>query len=306
MENSSTAVPWETRAPAVHGTIIAEAVLSITFVALRLQARRVSFGYLRLDLSDWLTISALLFALAYFIVVAVGTVFGFGRHIETVTDARRLYILSLLSNVFDLLALASLKLSILALYRSIFPSSRFHRAVTALASLVVAWAVANLILGLVLCIPIESLWDKSIPHAHCLAVSVFQLIMISVHIGIELLILFLPIPSVLRLQVSAERKRLIILTFVVGGTGCIVSIARIPVWVLSESADVSWQLVVPALLAATELMVGFLAVSFPVYRPLFKKSAYANDTARDLSVCHLGVMVTDEVELMRPPNISGW
>ncbi|KAI1750469.1 hypothetical protein F4782DRAFT_509179 [Xylaria castorea] len=59
MASSSTPVPSETRAPAIYGTIATEVALSITFVALRLQARRLSFGYLRLDRSDWFTISAL-------------------------------------------------------------------------------------------------------------------------------------------------------------------------------------------------------------------------------------------------------
>ncbi|KAI0856097.1 hypothetical protein F4860DRAFT_494059 [Xylaria cubensis] len=99
MTSSSTPVPSETRAPAIYGTIITEIALSVTFVALRLLARRLSFGYLRLDLSDWFLVSALFFALAFFITVAVGPSFGLGRHIEAVTDIRGFSILALLSNV---------------------------------------------------------------------------------------------------------------------------------------------------------------------------------------------------------------
>ncbi|KAI1744669.1 hypothetical protein F4680DRAFT_443943 [Xylaria scruposa] len=354
MTSSSTPVLSETRAPSIYGTIITEIVLSITFVALRLQARRLSFGYLRLDLSDWLTISGLLFALVHFLTIIVGTTFGLGRHVEAVTDVRGFYILSLVSNAFNPLALGSLKLSILALYRSIFPSTRFHYVITALASLVVAWAVVSLVLGIVYCLPVERLWDNMIPHAHCLPVSAVQFIVVSVHIGIEILILLLPIPSVLKLQASAEKKRLIILTFVVGGVDCIVGIARPPVWVyeLSESVDVTCKfksftaqkliadlrftgkLVAPVLLGATELTVGFLAVSFPIYRPLFKKSAHTDDrnhqlvevggsprachdrfsrprnevtisAVQDFSTRHVGIMATEEIELMRRSNIGG-
>ncbi|KAI1121628.1 hypothetical protein F5Y10DRAFT_288254 [Nemania abortiva] len=328
MASSSTLFLSETRAPAIYGTVATEIILSITFVALRLQARRLSFGSLRLDLSDWFIISALLFSLPYLIVVAVATVFGLGRHVEAVSNLSGLHTLSLLSTIFNLLALASLKLSILALYRSIFPSPRFHRAVTALAVLVVGWAAATLILGFAYNTPIEIRRDDSIPDAA-------QLVVVLAHIVIEILILLLPIPPVLRLQVSVEKKRLIILTFVVGGAGCIVSIARILVWILSESsADVSWQLVPLALLASTELTVGLLAVSFPVYRPLHKKPTYANKSNRqlveivdrpgachdefsrpqhevavsavqDIPAHHIGIMVTDEIELMRRPKIDG-
>ncbi|KAI0854582.1 hypothetical protein F4860DRAFT_520700 [Xylaria cubensis] len=139
----------------------------------------------------------------------------------------------------------------------------------------------------------------------------------------------------MRLQASPERKRLIILTFMVGGAGCLVSIARIPVsLLLPQSTDLSWQLVPNGLLATTELTIGFLAVSFPVYRSLFKKSTQSNDSNRRLveigscpRACHdrfsrpqnevtvsairnfpsryVGIMVTDEIELMRRPNIGG-
>ncbi|KAI0424816.1 hypothetical protein F5Y09DRAFT_347330 [Xylaria sp. FL1042] len=376
MTSSSTSLPSGTRVPIVYGIVITELVLSIAFVALRIQARRLCFGHLRLDLSDWLTISALVspevyqrgrgptvshirggnqvFATAYFITLAVGPVFGLGRHIETITDTRGFYIFSLVSNAFNPLAVGSLKLSILALYRSIFPSVRFHHAVTAIASLVVAWTVAALILGLTYWVPVESLWDPSVLRIHYQPENVIQLVIISVHIGVEILIFFLPVLPVLKLQASAEKKRLILITFAVGGVGCIVSIVRIPVWVLSEDVDLSCTLtsrrrniaeaekpmvntcitgkiVPPALLAATELMVGFLAISFPVYRPLFKKSGHINNSnhrfaeigdrpasrhdrssqfqhgftvpvGRDCSPCHLGITVTDEIELMRYPN----
>ncbi|RYC54164.1 hypothetical protein CHU98_g12043 [Xylaria longipes] len=275
-----------------------------------------------------------LFASTFFIVVVVGTVFGLGSHSSTDTDLRGFVIFLLLANSLHPLAIGSLKLSILALYRSIFPSSRFHLAVTAVASFVVAWVLATFILGLAYCIPIESLWDPTVPRVRCLPLNVIGLATTSIHIGIEIFIFLMPIPSVLKLQVSTEKKRLIILTFVVGGVGCIISIIRIPFWVQSESMDVGWQEVPSALLAATELTVGFLAVSFPTYRPLFTKPARTNGSdhrstklrdssrarhdgfnqsqhevtvsaARDRSARHIGIMVTDEIELLRHSNTGG-
>ncbi|KAI0182499.1 hypothetical protein EV127DRAFT_517739 [Xylaria flabelliformis] len=285
MTSSSTPVLSETRVPAIYGTIITEIALSVTFVTLRLLARRLSFGYLRLDLSDWFSVSALFFALAFFITVAVGPVFGLGRHIEAVTDIRGFAI-------------------------------RFHRVVTALASLVAAWTVTTLILGLVVCIPIESLWDNSVPHAHCLPASDIQLGVVSAHVGIEILILLLPIPSVVRLQASPERKRLIILTFMVGGVGCLVSIARIPVsLLLPQSTDLSWQLIPNGLLATTKLTIGFLAVSFPWRSAFFHAHAMTDLVGLKMRTLfrpsgiflsrYVGITVTDKIEFMRRPNIGG-
>ncbi|KAI1172112.1 hypothetical protein F4777DRAFT_19693 [Nemania sp. FL0916] len=321
------------RVSAIYGTVIAELLLSVAFIALRLQARRLSFGYLRLDLSDWLAILALLCTTTFHIIVGVGTVFGLGRHAVADTDLRGLIVFLLLANAFHPLAVGLLKLSILSLYRSIFPSTRFHRAVTAVASFVVAWTLATFILGLTYCIPIESLWDPAISNAHCLPLNLIGLVTTSVHIVIEVLIFLMPIPSVLKLQTSTEKKRLIILSFVVGGVGCIVSIARVPIWAQAESSDLSWDQVPSGLLAATELTVGLLAISFPTYRPLFRGLGRVSGSARpikfgdspsahhdifsrcqhrvtvsaaqDRSALHNGIVVTDEIELMRHSNPGG-
>ncbi|TRX90961.1 hypothetical protein FHL15_008166 [Xylaria flabelliformis] len=188
--SSFTPVPSEIRAPVIYGTIITEIVPSVAFVALKLRALRLSCygsnytsncGRSSLRLDNVLSFDSV--------------------------------VLALLSNVFNPLALGLLKLSILALYQSVFPSSRFHRVVTAIASLVAAWTVITLILGLGVCIPIESLWNDSVPRAHCLPAGDHQLGVVSAHVGIEILILLLPIPSVVRLQASPEKKRLTILTF---------------------------------------------------------------------------------------------
>lgn len=49
----------ETRVPGVLAGVVAGAVLSVVFVAMRLRSRQLSYGFLRLDLSDYLILAAL-------------------------------------------------------------------------------------------------------------------------------------------------------------------------------------------------------------------------------------------------------
>ncbi|KAH9908271.1 hypothetical protein F4778DRAFT_342341 [Xylariomycetidae sp. FL2044] len=261
----------DTRVPAVFGVVVPCIVLSVFFVALRLEARRLSFGRLRLDLSDWLIVMALVFSLSFYLIIAVSTAYGLGRHITAVPNIRLLVIAELVGDAVHPSAMACLKLSILALYASIFVTPTFRRVLIAVAAVILTWWIITLILGILLCIPVESLWDPTITNAHCISLNTLGLATTSVHIVTDFVILFLPVPLVLKLQTSGKKKRLIIITFLVGGGVCLVSIARIPVWAQPPSNDVGWAQVPNGLLAAAELTIGFLAASAPTYPPLLRR-----------------------------------
>lgn len=60
MPNSFTkAHADETRVPIVLGCVVTCAILCIAFVAMRFLSRQLSRGSMRLDLSDWLLVGAL-------------------------------------------------------------------------------------------------------------------------------------------------------------------------------------------------------------------------------------------------------
>ncbi|KAI1808962.1 hypothetical protein F4811DRAFT_499636 [Daldinia bambusicola] len=320
----------ENRSAGVIAGSVCCIVLSIVSVVMRFYSRKLLSGYLRLDLSDWLIVFALIFSLAFFTNILVGLHYGIARHIVFVEDIRSVVIILLCEDGFHPLSMGFLKCSILALYYSIFPSRNFRRLIWAVAVFVLIWCIITFFMGVLLCIPIEKLWDPTITGGTCISLRELGIATTSVHIFTDLVLLAMPIPLVLRLNASVQKKRLILATFVVGGSVCIVSIARIPIWTLPDDPDISWSQIPSCMVAAAELTVGFLAASFPTYRPLYLKLIRKTKSDRaginpaigvgcvepgqELDGDHhkvfistdgipgrenLGIMVTDDIELVR-------
>lgn len=114
------------------------------------------------------------------------------------------------------MSMGFLKLSILALYGSIFPSRRFHHSLWALGVFTVSWSLMSAIGAICQCIPIESFWDDSI-EGHCIQYGILQLITTICNIIMDFIILFLPIRQVQKLHASKEKKRWIYFSFAMGG-----------------------------------------------------------------------------------------
>lgn len=72
-------------------------------------------------------------------------------------------------------------------------------------------------MGVMLCTPIQKLWDQTITEGSCISLNILGLATTSVHIFTDFVILAMPIPLVLKLNASAEKKRLILLMFAIGG-----------------------------------------------------------------------------------------
>lgn len=114
------------------------------------------------------------------------------------------------------MSIGFLKLSILALYGSIFPSSRFHQSLWALGVFTALWTSMSVIGAICQCVPIESYWDDSI-EGHCIEYAILQLISSVCNITTDFVILFLPIGQIRRLHVSKGKKRWIYLSLAMGG-----------------------------------------------------------------------------------------
>lgn len=118
--------------------------------------------------------------------------------------------------IFYAMSMGFLKLSILALYGSIFPSRQFHYSLWALGIFTVSWSLMSAIGAICQCLPIESFWDDSI-EGHCIQYGILQIIATVCNIITDFIILFLPIRKVQRLHASKMKKRWIYFSFAMGG-----------------------------------------------------------------------------------------
>jgi hypothetical protein len=309
------------------------------FFGLRVWSRRLHHRRYRLELSDWLCLVALVFFIANEVVISLATRYGFGRHIVFITDPRLVQILSLCSENFYAVVLALLKLSVLALYRQLFSSShRFLRVTWGMSFVVASLGIWVILASDLQCIPIQATWDLTV-RGNCINYGLSGLLAYIVNIITDIIILSMPIPLVLKLHVSRQRKWMLIATFATGGSACIVSIVQLRyVPKLGSTADATWDNAPIAIVASVECMIGFLAVSLATYRPLYRHfvlgtsldtegskqstgsgynsnpkslySAHVSATPRSRSETlanpsYRGITATDQVELVHHVNESG-
>lgn len=113
--------------------------------------------------------------------------------------------------------MAFIKFSILAMYGSIFPQKGFRWCLWAVASFMAFWAISCCFVAIFQCTPIEYGWNPTIPGGSCVNYGALVLVAGIFNIITDFVILTMPIPLVLKLNLSTQKKWMVILTFAVGG-----------------------------------------------------------------------------------------
>jgi hypothetical protein len=113
-------------------------------------------------------------------------------------------------------SLMCIKLSILLFYLRLFPSRKFAYFAYANMAYTIAWAISTWIVNLTTCTPIAYFYDKTIPNGHCRNQAISGSINGSLSLFGDIMILILPIPMVLRLQIDLRRKIALLGIFLLG------------------------------------------------------------------------------------------
>ncbi|KAL3455772.1 hypothetical protein BJX64DRAFT_294731 [Aspergillus heterothallicus] len=195
---------------------------------------------------------------------------GMGRHIDVVTeqDVKTFMMGDYIFSHFYNAAIASTKLSVLALYYRIFPKTTFRCLLILTATFVVLWLLTmELVLGFQ-CRPIARFWDSDIPGA-CFDLVAFSYFTNITNLITDLWIFALPIPIICGLQVSRNKKVGLSLLFSIGLATCAVSAARLSVVVSQGSPDFTYEGVSLGILSVWEPLGGILCANLPIcYKPL--------------------------------------
>lgn len=259
--------------------------LEILTTAFRLwvKARPSSQGHLAYD--DYLMIWATMAAVAECIAGLVyGAPNGLGRHIEAVSkeDLRRFLMGDYIFSHFYDVAIASTKLSILALYYRIFAADNFRLLVIATAVFVSMWLVAmEIVLGLG-CQPVQGWWDPVIATtSRCVNKVAFTYSTNITNLIMDLWIFTMPIPIILGLQASRDKKIGLCFLFSVGLGTCAISAARLSAVVSVGSKDITWREVPLGILSAWEPCGGILCANLPlIYRALVRGIKQISSTVK--------------------------
>ncbi|KKK25579.1 hypothetical protein AOCH_000075 [Aspergillus ochraceoroseus] len=252
--------------------------LEILSTALRLWAQQQPWrGGLAFDdiLMIWATIVSVGLCVSGLV---YGPPYGMGRHIEALSGQEvETFMLGdyVFSHFYDF-AIASTKLSVLALYYRLFPTQKFRFIVTLTAGFVFLWlATMEFVLGFQ-CRPIQKFWNSEIP-GKCFDLVAFSYFTNITNLATDIWIFVLPLPIILRLQISRPKKIGLSFLFSVGLATCAVSAVRLSVVVSQGSSDFTWAGVPLGILSVWEPLGGILCANLPIiYKPLvtaFRRAA---------------------------------
>lgn len=114
------------------------------------------------------------------------------------------------------ICLPLIKISILLLYRSIFPTYGFTVATNVVGAFVIAWGTACLLVSIFSCVPIRGFWDITTP-SKCISTREFFMGISIPNIIMDVTILALPMGKVWHLQMSRGRRLAVSGMFLLGG-----------------------------------------------------------------------------------------
>lgn len=109
----------------------------------------------------------------------------------------------------------TIKLCILLMYRRLFPTRHFTRAVYVLGSVLVIWWIVSFVMGIVNCLPIQGFWDPTLTPT-CINFENYSIGYAVVNIATDVIILTLPIRVVWRLQLPVGQKVGLTFIFLLG------------------------------------------------------------------------------------------
>ncbi|TGJ79027.1 hypothetical protein E0Z10_g9729 [Xylaria hypoxylon] len=250
----------ETRVPGLIVACVTTAIASIIIIALRFLSRRLLHGRLCLEASDWFILVAWVFFATTNICWAVGTKYGIGRHAVAITDIHIVQIAAIVGEAAYVLANAFIKVSVLALYSKIFPVQKFRYYLWGVAIFVAGWAMSGSVIAIFQCTSIDYVWRPD-ARAFCINFSLRNLVSGIINIVINIFIVAMVIPLVWSQYTTGQEKWLVLFTFAIGSSACIVSIVRLPYSIKVGTNDETWDAAPTAIVSVVEITVALEPVA---------------------------------------------
>jgi hypothetical protein len=259
-----------------QGTVYAAYIIPIPFItistALRIYVKMEKGGFRHLTLDDYLIVFGMICALGVCgSGLAYGPPYGFGKHIDTLSayDIKMFFKGDYIFSHFYNITLGAVKLSILAFYYRIFVIPMFQRVVLFSMTFVGLWMLTITVVLAMQCRPIEKFWDATV-EGTCFNLVAFSYFTNISNLVTDLWIFFLPVPVIVRLNMTPRRKAGLCGVFLIGLATCGISAARLEYVVAQGSTDFTWDGVSLGAFSALEPMGAILCANLPIVYQLFK------------------------------------
>ena len=128
--------------------------------------------------------------------------YGFGRHLitlsyeQTVSFSKVYWAIQILFPI----TMSFAKVSMLFLYRRIFPSRGFNITLYVVGAVILVWCLASVLAIIFICHPVQFFWDKTIPNGHCGNDFGILYGIAGPNIATDIAVLILPMPILWKLQ----------------------------------------------------------------------------------------------------------
>ncbi|KAI1776307.1 hypothetical protein F4818DRAFT_413666 [Hypoxylon cercidicola] len=255
-------------AAGISTTIIAGIALSLRLYT-RLRVLKKT-----LEADDWLVIAAFIISVAMLAFVQKDIDHGLTYHVwdipqDTYHIGERLY--GLLAYLSFILSVSFAKMSMLVLYLRLAPHAWFRFTCYSCIAIIACYSLAAAFVESLACRPLQGIVDESL-DAECYDSYPAYIALSSLNIGIDVIILLLPIPLVVRMQLPKRQKVSVILLFATGIVVCAVALKRVTyIPVLEASEDYDWDAVPDMILCFIEVNFGIICASVPTVRPFFSR-----------------------------------
>ncbi|KAH8203669.1 hypothetical protein TruAng_002199 [Truncatella angustata] len=261
------------------GLAVGFIIIPSIFVALRILAKWSKGNRLRLD--DWLCFGSLAVGITCSVLQLYAAIDGqLGQHQSTGPDGQPIlddprFLTKFAVNVISPIGFGFVKASILVLYKTIFQHIRpFRWAVYGMLTIVVIWAVSFFFANLFTCLPITPLIEPFYGNK-CVDTYSLWLSVLVTDLIVDVGILIMPIPLVLRLHLPWKDRLGVLGMFLLGTIVVAISIARL-VQSLEVAAefglhynDETYYTSPIFFWANIELAVAIVSSCLPTLRPLW-------------------------------------
>jgi len=169
------------------------------------------------------------------------------------------------------------KVSILCFYLRIFPNPYFRHTTYAVMAWVVASGIVFLFLQIFQCLPLNFIWEgwisDGLNESRCLNVNLLAYVAGAFSIAQDIVVLALPIPLLVKLNVSIRSRVEVILMFSLGIFVLITSCIRMRYMIMfAKTSNPTWDYSEPLLWSGLEVAVSIIVVSLPAVRVLVTRT----------------------------------
>ncbi|KAI1743353.1 hypothetical protein F4680DRAFT_409871 [Xylaria scruposa] len=261
-------------------------VLTGLWTAMRFYCRRIK--RVPLAIEDHIHFAALIFYYGQVITTLYSVLAGgAGHHVD---ELQSWHVVRFSQAIFAIqvlyaLAVGLVKVSISVMLMRIFVRRSVRIAGIAILVLSVIWIFLTILVGLLLCRPIEKNWNPAVDGTCGNQYAGFGVVA-GVDILNELSLVILPIPSVWRLQLSRRYKVALAGVFGAGVITLVVASLRIPILLETDFADLTFDTRSQSI-ALAEPAVAIIISCSPLLRPIFDQflskvlgTGYGNTSAQ--------------------------